>query len=143
MVAFVSNGGNSSAAARQAGYSQKSARQIGGCLSRNPAIQKQIHAEQQRLIGGNLCSKALGVLKQILDDPEAPFGARIDACRIVLDRGGHAAGRADEPSRSAHVPLNEMPIEELKALITGLRARIEARANSQEKVIEGEALTVQ
>lgn len=136
--AFVANGGNSAKAARQAGYSVKSARQIGGRLSRNPAIQKLIHAEQQRLIGGNLCSKALGVLERILDDPSAPYGARVDACRLVLDRGGHAAGRAVEPQHTQDKPMNELSIEELEEIIRGTRAQL----NLQNKTIDGVATLV-
>ena len=85
---YVANAGNATQAAIAAGYSPHSARQIGARLTKNPSVQRMIREEQQRLIGGRLCSKALQVLEQIMDDSEAPYGARVDAAKTVLDRGG-------------------------------------------------------
>jgi len=87
-VAYVANAGNATQAAIAAGYSPHSARQIGSRLTKNQTVQRLIREEQQRVIGGRLCSKALQVLEQIMDDPEAPYGARVDAAKTVLDRGG-------------------------------------------------------
>lgn len=85
---FVANGGNATKAAIAAGYSPTSARQQAYKLTRNATVQRLIREEQQRVIGGRLCSKALQVLEQIMDNPEAPVGARVDACKTILDRGG-------------------------------------------------------
>ena len=87
-VCFVANGGNATQAAIAAGYSPTSARQQAYKLTRNATVQRLIREEQQRLIGGRLCSKALQVLEQIMNDPESPVGARVDACKTILDRGG-------------------------------------------------------
>ena len=87
-TAYVANGGNATQAAITAGYSPTSARQQAYKLTRNATVQRLIREEQQRVIGGRLCSKALQVLEQIMDDPEAPVGARVDACKTILDRGG-------------------------------------------------------
>ena len=87
-TAYVANGGNATKAAIAAGYSPTSARQQAYKLTRNATVQRLIREEQQRVIGGRLCSKALQVLEQIMDDPEAPVGARVDACKTILDRGG-------------------------------------------------------
>ena len=80
--------GNAAKAARLAGYAEKSARVTGHRLLLNPRIQARIREIQFRELNGKLASKALGVLEAILDDPNAPPGVRVDACRCVLDRAG-------------------------------------------------------
>lgn len=85
---FVALNGNGTQAAISAGYSVNSARQTAYKLTRNPAVQRLIREEQRRVIGGRLCSQALGVLESIMLNEDAPAGARVDAAKTLLDRGG-------------------------------------------------------
>ena len=87
-VAFVSGNGNAAEAARQAGYSPNAARVAAYKLMRNPRVTRLIREEQHRLLGGRLASLALNTLEQVMLDPEAPYGARVDAAKTVLDRAG-------------------------------------------------------
>ena len=87
-AAYVANAGNGTKAAIDAGYSPSSARQQAYKLTRNPTVQRLIREEQRRVIGGRLCSQALGVLESIMLNEDAPAGARVDAAKTLLDRGG-------------------------------------------------------
>lgn len=87
--AFVCDApGNASRAAKLAGYAERSCRVSAHNLMQNPSVQARIREIQFRELNGKLTSKALGVLEAILDDPNAPAGVRVDACRVVLDRAG-------------------------------------------------------
>src|SRR5262245_38027389 len=57
-VAFVRNGGNASAAAKEAGYAEPS--QIAYALMRVPMVLLAIRAEQARVIGADLATVAIG-----------------------------------------------------------------------------------
>ncbi len=137
-ASYVANGGNASQAAITAGYSPKSSRQIGQRLTKNPTVQRMIREEQHRLIGGRLCSKALAVLEQIMDDADAPYGARVDAAKTLLDRGGIpaipaamlGAGRLYEADKE----IAEMTREELQRFVASGQielARINAEVSEQ------------
>jgi phage terminase small subunit len=120
VASYVANAGNATQAAISAGYSPKSARQIGGRLTKNPTVQRMIRDEQQRLIGGRLASLALGVLEQVMMDTEAPYGARVDAAKTVLDRAGLPAVPAALIA-SGHLiegkPMQQMSKDELQDFI--------------------------
>lgn len=125
---YVANGGNGTQAAVEAGYSPSSARQQAYKLTRNPTVQRLIREEQQRVIGGRLCSQALGVLESIMMDSSAPAGARVDACKTILDRGGLPAIPANQIARNGadDRPLAEMSLEQLNAFIVAGQARLDA-----------------
>ena len=137
-VELVANGGNITQATISAGYSPKSARQIGQHLLDKPHVQQAIRREQQRSIGGRLASKALRVLEQILDDPQAPYGARVDAAKTILDRAGLAAVPARMIGEVGHgKPVDEMTFEELHALIGNCdRMLLEAESQTAELEVE-------
>lgn len=118
-VNVVTNGGNVSKAAREAGYSAKTATQIGSHLMRKPHVIAAIQEEQRRTISGRLCSMAVAVLEQIMGDKDAPAGARLDAAKTVLDRGGIVAKQAPGAGAGGGLdkPLSEMTLEELDAFI--------------------------
>lgn len=127
VVAYVAGGGNATQAAREAGFSEKSARQIGGHLTRKQHVMAAIRMEQQRTLRGRLASKALRVLEAILDDSAAPHGARVDAAKTLLDRAGLIAPRTDADSESRYdKPLNQMSVAELEKLIRENRKKIAA-----------------
>lgn len=118
-VAYVANGGNGTQAAIEAGYSVNSARQQAYKLTRNPMVQRLIREEQQRVIGGRLCSQALGVLESIMMNPDAPAGARVDACKTILDRGGLPAIPANQIVRESGdmSPMSEWGLADLNRFI--------------------------
>lgn len=145
VVEFVANGGNATSAAKVAGYSMKTAGQIGFKLLGNVHVQDAIRAEQRRLLNGDLATKALGVLRSIMENESAPAGARVDAAKTVLDRAGLVAireGREDVED----VPVTQLPPEALHRYITAGEARIrqleEAIREREAATIEGEAATL-
>lgn len=144
VVEFVANGGNATSAAKVAGYSMKTAGQIGFKLLGNAHVQDAIRAEQRRLLHGDLATKALGVLRAILDDEKAPTGARVDAAKTILDRAGLVALRPEEVKED--VPLHQMSAAALARTIDAGEQRIaqlEAVLAAQEAgTIEGDAVTV-
>jgi hypothetical protein len=123
---FVAGGGDGKAAAKAAGYAERHCAQEAYRLARNPAVQRLIRNEQQRVIGGRLCSQALGVLESIMLDPSAPAGARVDACKTILDRGGLPAIPANLIVQDAadKRALSEMSLEDVQAFIVEGRARL-------------------
>jgi hypothetical protein len=142
--AYVSCGGNASEAARLAGYSKTSARQIGGRLARDAKVQRLIRQEQQRVIGGRLCSQALGVLEAIMLDPAAPAGARVDACKTVLDRGGLPAIPANmivSDGMAGERALADMSLEDVQAFIVEGRARLAAMKAKSDEAVTTQNLT--
>jgi hypothetical protein len=116
---YVSGGGKGAEAARAAGYSTKSAREIASQLLHKSHVVDAIRDEQRRLLSGELATIALGVLKEVMLDKAAPLGARVDACKAVLDRGGLAsAGRAAEiPGTGGGKALSDMTVDELDLFI--------------------------
>lgn len=92
---IVYDGVSGSEAARRAGYSPVSARQTASQLLSNQAIQQEIRTLQFKLLGGQLASKALRTLEKIIDDDTAPYGARVDACKTILDRAGVVTTKSD------------------------------------------------
>lgn len=139
-VEFVTNGGNATSAAKVAGYSAKTAGQMGFKLLGNPHVQDAIRAEQRRLLHGDLATKALGVLKSIMENEEAPAGARVDAAKTVLDRAGLVAVRTAQEDQ-ADTPLAQMPVEQLRKIIAAGEDRIsQLQAELDAMAIEGEAV---
>lgn len=132
-MAYVAYGGNGTRAAIEAGYSRNSARQQAYKLTRNPTVQRLIREEQQRIIGGRLCSTALGVLESIMMNPDAPAGARVDACKTILDRGGLPAIPANQIVRESGdmSPMSEWGLADLNRFIEqGMQqlAQLDSRA---------------
>ena len=87
------------------------------------------------MVGGRLCSKALRVLESILDDDKAPVGARVDACKTLLDRGGGLPSRqvqAIEGPDAYEKPQAEMSAAELHALVAHLEAKRKAEIAEDE-----------
>jgi phage terminase small subunit len=122
-MAFVTNGGNGTQAAIEAGYSKDSARQQAHALVSKPHVQKAIQAEQRRTLA-RLANKSIVVLEGFLDDANAPAGVRLDAAKTILDRAGLTSKAAEAEDALTGKRLNEMSIEELEAFIArGEQAR--------------------
>ena len=126
-------------AALAAGYSPKTAREIGRQALALPHVQAAIFEANKAQIGGPLLTLAVGVLRDILEDEKAPLKLRADAAKTILDRGGLPAVRApDEPARRAK-ELEELSIYELETVIRDAK---EARDLAALPMIEGEFVQV-
>lgn len=122
-IQMVLTGGNGAEAARRAGFAADSAAQAAYRLMRLPHVQASVRMEQERVLKGHLASKALYVLEQIMDDENAPAGARVDAAKTVLDRAGLPALRQTEIT-VLEKPLNEMSTYELEEFIRAGREKL-------------------
>ena len=126
-------------AALSAGYSPKTAREIGRQVLTLPHVQAAIFEANRAMISGPLVTLAVGVLHDILEDEKAPLKLRADAAKTILDRGGLPAVRVpDEPARRAK-ELEELSIYELETVI---REAKEARDRAALPMIEGEFVQV-
>ncbi len=99
VAAFTSEPGciaNATKSAIWAGYSEKSAREIGRQQLVKPHIKAAVDEALRDQITGPLASKAVDVLREIVHDKEAPQKLRLEASRTILDRSGIIAPRAAE-----------------------------------------------
>lgn len=136
--------GNASEAARRAGYSVKTAKEIGRHLVAKPHVREAIEAANREAISGRLSVKASALLERALDDESVPMRVRVDAAKAVLDRGGYAAPSAFERAAAFAArehrdkPLHMMTLAEVEQRMAALSA-ISDRASP---VLEGEAVPV-
>ncbi len=84
---FAMNGGNATAAAKTAGYSGKSAHEIGRQLLEIPHVQEAI---QQQLMRQRFRAGAVGLdtMIRIATNEKAPTGARVSAARSLMEHAG-------------------------------------------------------
>jgi len=84
---FAMNGGNATAAAKNAGYSEKSAHEIGRQLLELPHVQDGIHRElmRQRFRAGAI---GLDTMIRIATNEKAPAAARVSAARSLMETAG-------------------------------------------------------
>jgi hypothetical protein len=85
--------GNAAEAARRAGYSEASAREIGRQLLDKPHVRAAVDEANRRAVSGRLTTKAVALLERVIEDEAAPLKVRVDAAKAVLDRAGWTAGR--------------------------------------------------
>jgi hypothetical protein len=88
--------GNAAEAARQAGYSERSAKEIGRQLLDKPHVQAAIDEANRVQISGPIAVKAAALLQRVIDDEEAPLKLRVEAAKTILDRAGIVAPTAAE-----------------------------------------------
>lgn len=115
--------GNATEAARLAGYSEKSAGEIGYQLLQKPHVQQALREANQKTVCGSLAAKAVQVLKDILEDEDASPRLRLDAAKTVLDRAGYVPPKAEEQDYSAEKDLTEMTVQELEQFIRDAKAK--------------------
>lgn len=84
--AFVANGGNGSAAAREAGYADASAHVEANRLLKNPLIIQEVHRRTVAAIGASLPS-ALQTIKRLAQDAKSEY-VQLEASKDLLDRAG-------------------------------------------------------
>lgn len=139
--------GNAAAAARKAGYSARSARELGRRLVDLPHVKAAIDAANRSAISGRLATKGIALLERVIDDEAAPLKVRVQAALGLLDRGGYGTPTATEQAAAAAARaigaskrlLTEMEPEELDAaLARALAAHNIGPENA--KVIDGTAV---
>ena len=149
VVAYTSDPaatGNASEAARRAGYSQRSAAEIGRQLVEKPHVRLAIDNANREAISGRIATKAVRLLERVIDDESAAPKLRVQAAMTILDRGGYVAPSAFErvaqaAARTAHEkPAHEMSVNELELLVTRMSARIDFDARDRREVIDVEAV---
>tara|TARA_B100000214_G_scaffold5112_1_gene3813 strand:+ start:1455 stop:1934 length:480 start_codon:yes stop_codon:yes gene_type:complete len=110
---LVFDGKGPTESARIAGF--KHPKQASYLLTRNPKIIRVIRQERQKLYQADLAPLAIGTLRSVMLDPDAPASARVSASRTALelagdlnkDKGGELAGRS----------LAELSPDELASMI--------------------------
>lgn len=123
---------NPTAAARAAGYNDP--RGTSYYLMQQPHIQLAIRAARARLIGGDLANIALGTLKHVMVDSDAPAAARVSAARTVLEMSGEL--RKDATTDDSGKKLHEMSLDELSAVIEKWEGQRAAAAKDITPAIE-------
>ena len=124
--------GNAAESARRAGYSEKSARELGRQLLDKPHVQNAVTEANRRSISGTLATKAVDLLERVLDDEAAPIKVRVEAAKTVLDRAGITstiAERHDAQDR-AYKSMSEMTREELEEIVRDSKAVLEQARKS-------------
>ena len=120
---YVIGGGNATAAAIAAGYSERTAREQGYQLLRKSHVREAVHRElmRQRVRSGVV---GLNALVQIAEDAKAPAAARVAAARALMEHAGQlGAGKDMAEARAAAEAEPESrlldPREVLAALASG------------------------
>ena len=112
--------GDPAYSARKAGY--PSPQQRGSQNMAKAAVQAEIRAQQLARLHNDLLPLAINTLETALTDPVVPWGSKMVASKIVLDRV-YAPGEA-----GAGKDASEMSGDELQAAIDRLRREASARA---------------
>ncbi len=86
-IEYASNGGNATQAAKDAGYSDKSAHEIGRQLLEKSHVHEMVLKELNRLRYRSGVA-GLNALMQIAEDPKAPANARVSAARALCEHCG-------------------------------------------------------
>lgn len=126
VAAYVSLGGDVALASRAAGYSSVTAAQA---ALRSAPVQAAIRESRFALLEGNAC-RAVGVLREVMDDRGAPAAARVQAARLSLALVGHtdsapsASPGAPGAPGGAPVPLESMPLDDLEAFVAAGMAAV-------------------
>jgi Terminase small subunit len=125
---YVSTGGRGAEAAREAGFSEKSAAKYAWQLLEKPHVLEAIHREQRRSFT-ELAAISLGQARMMLEDPKTPAGARVELIKTMCDRAGLAALRGSEEGEREEKDLRRMTIDELEEIARSLRGRTEGEGS--------------
>ena len=93
-VAFASNGGNATAAAKEAGYSEHTARQQGQRLAKHPNVLKRIAEECTYLMASNVPA-ALAAQRTLLSSSRSDMVKHLVATDMLDRTLGKAVQRVD------------------------------------------------
>lgn len=128
--------GDAAKAALKAGYAPNSARQQAYQLLAKPHVAAAIREANAETLSGDLATMAIGVLRQIIEDPKAPQRLKMQAAIAVLDRGGYAPQHvASVSERAIERDLVGKTSAELNAILSETEARLaELRADDDASV---------
>ena len=113
IIHLVADGMTQTESARRAGYSHPN--QASYQLIQSPKIIRAIRQARQTHYQGELASLAVGTLRQVMQDGDAPAAARVQASRTVLELAGDLnKGKGDDLSTRS---LAEMTPDELGSII--------------------------
>lgn len=121
--AFVESGGQRSLSAISAGYSEKTAPTIASQLMRNPRVMRRIGEIQRELVNGNLASKALHTLDDLMNNPRTPPAVRLGAARSALAAAGLDKPEIDRKANETK-DLSDMDLSELSEFIKAGAERV-------------------
>jgi hypothetical protein len=138
--------GNATASARAAGYSDRSAAELGRQLLEKPHVRAAVDEALRRQISGPAAAKAAALLERVVDDETAPLRLRLDAARTILDRAGivtlpalaRSVGNGDQPADAPPRTLAEAMADaaEAGALLDAVQQLREAMRGNSEVVVE-------
>lgn len=139
--------GNASEAARRAGYSEKSAAEIGRQLLGKQHVRAAIEAANRDRVSSEILVEATEVLVGIMRDIQNPAKVRAHCAIALMDRAGHgpptASERkadADARQRDANGRLySDYSADELDAAIARILAE-QHQGPDNAKVIDGSAV---
>jgi hypothetical protein len=140
-------------AAIAAGYSAKTAHEIGRHTIGLPHVKAAIMRANFEQIAGPIATKAVALLEKAIEDDQLPMTVRVDAAKTILDRAGLSAIRAPQAVSDDlfRKDLSEMTPTELSATIALAREKrqqIESRlarlalGQGSGAMIEGQAVEV-
>ena len=135
-AAYARTGGNARAAAIEAGYSPKGARDTAAELLRNDRVLQAVHRERVRLIQGKGAAVGLDTMLELASDRDTPSNVQFQAARYLMECAGHGPQNAKENNDlQQDKPLSEMTVEELETFVHAGRQAVE----QERRTIEGHA----
>lgn len=126
-VQAVAFGRDKTDAALEAGYSEVNATQYANFLLRQPNILAAVQIAIARELA-NAAPMALKLLRDTASNTEADPRLRVVCAKTILDRAGHIAPKAAAPGAAGVLPLNEMSMDDLRALADNLEGELAGRA---------------
>ena len=133
-VAALIETGDAPTAAELAGFLDRPSKEAWRLL-RIPHVLAAVNAAVQIALAED-APLARNLLRQYVKDPSMHPKIRLDAAKTLLDRAGHIAPKAKDPSAGHDKPLHEMSLEELRALVDRYEAELTGRA----KLVSAERL---
>lgn len=119
-IEVVAVTGDPKIAAKEAGYKNASSPHR---KMLSPAVLAEIARVQTEKLVSELAPIALATLTDIMTSKTAPAGARVQAAKVVLDKGGIGVKGADADGKEPH----EMSGDELAQAIQRLTSEVEER----------------
>lgn len=116
VLEYARNGGNASAAARVAGYPEKSAHEQGRQQLEKPHIREAIHRELMKL---RYRSGAIGLsaLISIAQNEDGPAAARVAAARALIEHAGISLVKSDV---ACDEPRANVQVADYQSVLRGL-----------------------
>lgn len=124
--AYVSNGGNTSAAAKTAGLPDLAA---ASSAIADPRVREQVDLRRDAQIKTAGATKAWQVIEQLMTDPASPAQVKFQAAKWTLEASGHglaaAAASLKAGMKKNNDPLTDMTVYELQDFIKRGRRALE------------------